>query len=162
MLILRTAAFALPTALKPNTDSPYTMITKMTTSQLWRRFRHQAWMRFKRRNVLYVPGVGTVHGSTYAPSSARQRHSRGPPPPRWCPPQEASCTSPSATTKTGQGYHLDRGSMSFTNALRQAAHCGPSDMECTLTFLYHQEFSKKSSGEQSYDLERDRCRSGTI
>ena len=112
-------------------------------------------MRFKRRNVLYVPGVGTVHGSTYAPSSARQRHSRGPPPPRWCPPQEASCTSPSATTKTGQGYHLDRGSMSFTNALRRAAHCGPSDMECTLTFLYHQEFSKKSSGEQSYDLERD-------
>jgi hypothetical protein len=112
-------------------------------------------MRFKRRNVLYVPGVGTVHGSTYAPSSARQRHSRGPPPPRWCPPQEASCTSPSANPKTGQGTHLSRGSMSFANALRRAAHCGPSDMECTLTFLYHQEFSKKSSGEQSYDLERD-------
>ena len=35
-------------------------------------------MRFKRRNVLYAPGVGTVHGSTYAPSSVRQRHSRAP------------------------------------------------------------------------------------
>ena len=108
-------------------------------------------MRFKRRNVLYAPGVEPVHDSTYAPSSARQRHSRGPPPPRWCPHQEASCTSPSATTKTGQGTHLSRGSMSFTNALRPAAHCGPSDMECTLTFPYHQEFLKKSSGEQSYD-----------
>ena len=52
--------------------------TTITISQLWRRFRHQAWMRFKRRNVLYVPGVGTVHGSTYAPSSVRQRHSRAP------------------------------------------------------------------------------------
>ena len=138
------------------------VITKMIISQRWRRSRHQAWMRFKRRNVLYVPGVELVHGSPCAPSSARQRHSRGPPPPRWCPPQEASCTSPSATTKTGQGTHLSRGSMSFTNALRRAAHCGPSDMECTLTFPYHQEFLKKSSGEQSYDLERDRCRSGTI
>ena len=116
-------------------------------------------MRFKRRNVLYVPGVELVHGSPCAPSSARQRHSRGPPPPRWCPPQEASCTSPSANPKTGQGTHLSRGSMSFANALRRAAHCGPSDMECTLTFPYHQEFSKKSSGEQSYDLERDRRRS---
>ena len=131
----------------------------MIISQLWRRFRHQAWMRFKRRNVLYVPGVGMVHGSTYAPSSVRQRHSRGAPAPRWCVPPEASCTSPSANPKTGQGTHLSRGSMSFTNALRPAAHCGPSDMECTLTFPYHQEFLKKSSGEQSYDLERDRCRS---
>ena len=112
-------------------------------------------MRFKRRNVLYVPGVGMVHASSYATSYVRQRHSRGPPPPRWCPPQEASCTSPSANPKTGQGTHLSRGSIPFTNALRPAAHCGPSDMECTLTFLYHQEFSKKSSGEQSYDLERD-------
>ena len=149
-------------ALLTSFAAPSLEITKMIISQLWRRFRHQAWMRFKRRNVLYVPGVELVHGSPCAPSSARQRHSRGPPPPRWCPPQEASCTSPSATTKTGQGYHFRRGSMSFTNVLRPAAHCGPSDMECTLTFPYHQEFLKKSSGEQSYDLERDRCRSGTI
>ena len=127
----------------------------MIISQRWRRFRYRSLMRFKGRNVLYVPGVVTVHVSTYATSSVRQRHSRGTPPPRWCPPPETSCTSPSANPKTGQGTHLSRGSMSFTNALRPAAHCGPSDMECTLTFPYHQEFLKKSSGEQSYDLERD-------
>ena len=134
-------------------------ITKTIITLHWRRFRYRSLMRFKGRNVLYVPGVITVHVSTYATSSVRQRHSRGTPPPRWCPPPETSCTSPSANPKTGQGTHLSRGSMSFTNALRPAAHCGPSDMECTLTFPYHQEFSKKSSGEQSYDLERDRRRS---
>ena len=149
-------------ALLTSFAAPSLEITKMIISQRWRRFRYRSLMRFKGRNVLYVPGVVTVHVSTYATSSVRQRHSRGPPPPRWCPPQEASCTSPSANPKTGQGTHLSRGSMSFTNALRRAAHCGPSDMECTLTFPYHQEFLKKSSGEQSYDLERDRCRSGTI
>ena len=122
----------------------------------WRRFRYRSLMRCKARNVLYVPGVQLVHDSTYASSSVWQRHSRGAPAPRWCVPPEASCTSPSATTKTGQGTHLSRGSMSFTNALRRAAHCGPSDMECTLTFPLHQEFLKKSPGAQSYDLERDR------
>ena len=117
----------------------------------WGRFRYRSLMRCKARNVLYVPGVQLVHDSTYASSSVWQRHSRGAPAPRWCVPPEASCTSPSANPKTGQGTHLSRGSMSFTNALRPAAHCGPSDMECTLTFPYHQEFLKKSSGEQSYD-----------
>ena len=37
-----------------------------------------------------------------------------------------------------------------------------SDMEGTLTFPYHQEFLKKTSGAQSYDLERDRCRSPEV
>ena len=37
-------------------------------------------MRFKGRSVLYVPGVVTVHVSTYATSCVRYRHSRGPPP----------------------------------------------------------------------------------
>ena len=37
-----------------------------------------------------------------------------------------------------------------------------SDMEGTLTFPNHQEFLKKTSGAQSYDLERDRCRSPEV
>ena len=135
-------------------------ITKTITTLHWRRFRYRSLMRFKGRNVLHVPGVITVHVSTYATSSVRQRHSRGTPPPRWCPPPETSCTSPSANPKTGRGTHLCRGSMSFINALRRAAHCGPSDMEGTLTFPSHQEFLKKSPGAQSYDLERDFTTSG--
>ena len=37
-----------------------------------------------------------------------------------------------------------------------------NDMEGTLTFPNHQEFLKKTSGAQSYDLERDRCRSPEV
>ena len=126
----------------------------------WRRFRCPAWMRCKGHNVLYVPGVAMVHGSTYASSSLWQRQLRGPPPPRGRPPPEASCTSPSGNPKTLQGIHLHQGSIPFTNALLQTAYPGHSDMECTPSFPNHQEFSEKSSGEQSYDLERDFTTSG--
>ena len=112
-------------------------------------------MRFKRRNVLYVPGVELVHGSPYAPSSMRQRHSRGAPAPRWCVPPEASCTSPSGNPKTLQGIHLHRGSMSFTNAPQQATQPGSGDVEDIETDPTHQVSLPESSPEQSYDLERD-------
>ena len=117
-------------------------------------------MRFKRRNVLYVPGVGMVHGSTYAPSSVRQRHSRGAPAPRWCVPPEASCTSPSANPKTGQGTHLSQGSIPFTNAPQQATQPGSGDVEDIETERTHQGSVSESSPEQSYDLERDFTTSG--
>ena len=141
-------------ALLTSFAAPSLEITKMIISQRWRRFRYRSLMRFKGRKVLYVPGVVTMHVSTYAMSSVRQRHSRGPPPPRGCPPQEAACRvlprqplpthrTDKTTTTTVTNFEPP-----ISESFKSTAH--NSDVEDTETDKTHQVSLSESSAALRY------------